>query len=315
MTKNSLLLKTDASYLNKLNGFINIDKPLNITSMDVIREIRRATNEKKVGHAGTLDPKASGVLPVAFGSYTRLLQYIVNEDKTYEAQIQLGVKTNTFDSEGVVVESLDSSNIDTNKIQQALPEFIGTYNQTPPIYSAKKINGKRLYEYARQKMDVEINSTLVTVNEIKIIDHHKSILNLSIECGKGFYVRSLANDLGLKLGCGAHLKKLRRTKSGSFDIDQSITLQNAIESIGSGRIDEIIYPLDQCLPHIKKITLTERMATDIKHGKSIPVPGIHNSVFENQTIIRAHNDTQELIALVTFEEETQEFKPYKVFLN
>ena len=298
-----------------VNGFINLDKPPGITSMDVVRQIKRATGLKKIGHGGTLDPMATGVIPIAIGAYTRLLEYVLDSDKAYTAEIQLGIRTDTFDADGIVLETNDPSNICINDIEQILPEFIGTFDQTPPLYSAKRVNGKRLYEYARQKIAVEISSTPVYVKEIQIESYDQSALILSIKCGKGFYVRSLANDLGFRLGCGAYLKSLRRTTSGSFSADRAIPLSDALAAIKSGNLESTILTLDECLHHIPKIHLTEKLIKYIKTGRPVTIAETPVQTSEDKSILRAYDNLGEFIAIVKFDRENMELKPYKVFLN
>ena len=308
-------MKTNSTADKSVNGFINLDKPPGVTSMDVVRQIRRAAGLKKVGHGGTLDPMATGVIPIAIGAYTRLLEYVLDGDKAYKAEIQLGIKTDTFDADGIVIETNDPSNVHINTIEQILSEFTGTFRQTPPLYSAKRVNGKRLYEYARQQIAVEISSNPVSVKEIKIESFDQSTLILSIKCGKGFYVRSLANDLGIRLGCGAYLKSLRRTISGSFSADKSIPLSDALAIIKSGNLENTISNLDECLPHIPKIHLTERLIKYIQTGRPVTIDETSVQTSEDKSILRVYDDLGEFIAIVKFDQETLELKPYKVFLN
>ena len=298
-----------------VNGFINIDKPPDITSMDVLRQIRRTSGIKKIGHGGTLDPMATGVIPVAIGAYTRLLEYVLNGDKAYTAEIQLGAKTDTFDADGTIIERNDPSNVCVDHIEQVLSEFTGTYDQTPPLYSAKKVNGKRLYDYARQQIPVKINSNQVSVKEVTIKKFDQATVTLSLKCSKGFYVRSLANDLGLKLGCGAYLKSLIRTTSGSFTANNSIPLSDALSIIKTGRIEDILMTLDECLPHIPKIHLTETSINYIKTGRPVLVNESDIQSFKHQSIWRAYNNLGEFTAIVKFDLENLKLTPYKVFSN
>ena len=258
---------------------------------------------------------ATGVIPVAIGSYTRLLEYVINGDKAYTAEIQLGAITDTFDADGTVIERRDPSNVGIDHIEQVLLEFTGTYNQTPPLYSAKKINGKRLYDYARQQIPVKINSNQVFVKEIKIQKFDQATVTLSLKCSKGFYVRSLANDVGLKLGCGAYLKSLIRTTSGSFTANNSVPLSDALSIINSGGLEDIILALDECLPHIPKIHLADTSIKYIKTGRAVLVSEVDVQLCKDQSIWRAYNDLGEFTAIVKFDSENLEFIPYKVFSN
>ena len=204
--------------MSHINGIINIDKPSGITSMDVVRKIRSASGVKKVGHGGTLDPISTGVIPVAIGKATRLLEYFLMSNKSYIARIHFGKTTDTFDSEGEIISTKVDPPLDINVIEKTMNSFRGEIEQTQPPFSAIKKNGRRLYELARRGIDTYIEPRNVTVNEIKIINYEPPILDLFIRCGKGFYVRSLANDLGKILGCGGYLNDLKRTSLGNFEI-------------------------------------------------------------------------------------------------
>ena len=306
-------MKIDITDNEVINGIINIDKPSGITSMDVVRQIRQATQQKRVGHGGTLDPMATGVIAIAIGSYTRLLEYILNGDKSYEATIELGIKTDTYDGDGVIVETKNSSEILMHHIEKKLPEFTGTFNQTPPLYSAKKIKGKRLYEYARKQIAVKVNSSSVSVKLLKILSFDSPILTLSIMCGKGFYVRSLANDLGIRLGCGDYLKNLKRTASGAFNTANSISLTDALKKISSGALKEILVPPDQCLSHFPKIILNGTLSKHVKNGRPISTNDAPIQTVENQQLFRAYNNSGEFIAIVKFDQGNLELRPNKVF--
>lgn len=223
-------------------GFLNVYKPKGKTSHDVVAILRRVTKIKQIGHTGTLDPFAEGVLPICIGKATRLIEYL-KDDKAYVATVQFGASTSTYDIEGDVVKTSDK-NIELSDIEPALDKFRGEIEQLPPIYSAIKVNGKKLYEYARKGEEVEIKPRKVTINELKIVgfDPEKRQLELYVDCSKGTYIRSIANDLGEVLGVFGHLVKLIRVKAGSFLIDKAIKL----EELESKEIvqSNLIYPLE-----------------------------------------------------------------------
>lgn len=222
-------------------GFLNVYKPQGKTSHDVVAVLRRVTKVKQIGHTGTLDPFAEGVLPVCIGKATRLIDYL-KDDKAYIATVQFGKSTATYDTEGEVVKVSDKK-ADLSAIEKALDAFRGEIEQLPPIYSAIKVNGKKLYEYARKGEDVEIKPRKVTINDLRIVnfDYEKQQLELYIDCSKGTYIRSVANDLGEILGCWGYLIKLVRVKAGNFTIENSIKLEDLAtkERVESN----LIYPL------------------------------------------------------------------------
>lgn len=209
-----------------LFGFLNVYKPSGMTSHDVVARIRKVTGIKQVGHTGTLDPFATGVLPICIGKATKLIEYMV-DDKEYIATVQFGKNTDTYDREGEVVETFEKS-ITKEELQDALKSFEGEISQFPPKYSAIKINGKKLYEYARSGQEVEIKPRKVFIEKIQLIDFDKNnqCAKILVACSKGTYIRSIAYDLGEKLGCGAYLSALERTKAGCFSLTSAIVLED-----------------------------------------------------------------------------------------
>ena len=224
-------------------GFLNVYKPKGKTSHDVVAILRRVTKIKQIGHTGTLDPFAEGVLPICIGKATRLIEYL-NDDKAYIGTVQLGKSTTTYDLEGETVDVSDKTP-DIEEIENELNNFRGDIEQLPPIYSAIKVNGKKLYEYARKGEEVEIKPRSVNINELKILnyDQENRILELYIKCSKGTYIRSIAHDLGKNLGCFGHLIKLVRVKAGDFEVENSIKLEDLtdIETVQK----HLIYPLEK----------------------------------------------------------------------
>lgn len=206
-----------------MHGILLIDKPEGITSHDVVRQIRRIYSTRKVGHAGTLDPLATGVLVVAVGDGTKILQFLFCDDKRYRASLQLGVTTDTYDAQGQVQLILNVPVLTDAHLEMACDEFRGTFSQLPPMYSALKRNGIPLYKLARQGETVDREERQITVSKLRIVHFQPPELILEVDCSKGTYIRSLASDLGERLGCGAHLKALRRLRSGRFSIDHCYT--------------------------------------------------------------------------------------------
>lgn len=295
-----------------MNGIINIDKPSGITSMDVVRKIRRATGVKKVGHGGTLDPLASGVIPVAIGRATRILEYILMSDKNYVAQIYLGKSTDTFDSEGEIIDTKGNPPLHTRDIEKAVNTFRGEIEQTPPPFSAIKKNGKRLYELARKGLDTHVDPRKVIVNELKIIEYKVPILELFVRCGKGFYIRTLANDLGKTLHCGGYLKNLRRTSVAKFKISEAVPLADALTTIENDRASDIVQPIEICIDNFKRIDLSSEETTMIKNGQRIPCTD--TSAIPKGSLASAFSTKGEFAAIIRFEDRSREWKPMKVFI-
>ncbi len=219
-------------------GFLNVYKPVGMTSHDVVSKLRKLTNIKQIGHTGTLDPFAEGVLPVCIGKATRLIEFL-EDDKEYLATVQFGVSTTTYDREGEVIYTSDKKLV-SEDVKNALKAFEGEISQLPPIYSAIKVKGKKLYEYARRGQEVEIKPRKVTIEniELKSFDEKLQQAEILIKCSKGTYIRSIANDLGQKLECGAHLIKLVRTQAGRFRIENSVNLE------GLDIVNNLINPVD-----------------------------------------------------------------------
>jgi tRNA pseudouridine55 synthase len=246
-----------------LFGFLNIYKPEGMTSFDVVAVLRRITKIKQIGHTGTLDPMATGVLPICIGKATKLIEYLP-DDKEYTATIQFGSDTDTYDKEGQITK-IYNNKISKEQLIEVLKNFEGEIEQFPPIYSAIKVNGKKLYDYARKGETVEITPRKVFISKIQLdnFDEQNQQAQIKVACSKGTYIRSIAYDIGQKLNCGGHLIALERTKAGMFEVDTSINLENikAIEDI------ELVNPLD-VLPQ-PKYTLNEQEKEHIIHGMPI----------------------------------------------
>ena len=293
-------------------GIININKPIGITSMDVVREIKKSTGIKKIGHGGTLDPMASGVIPVAIGTSTRLLEYILNSDKSYLANIELGKRTDTYDSEGITVEESDPQGISLDEIVEVLRKFNGEMTQIPPMHSALKVQGKRLYELARSGQTVERPPRNVTIHEVCLKEFNPPTIVVYIRCSKGFYVRTFAEDIGQLLGCGAFLSSLNRVSSGPFKIEDSVTLERTVSIISEGKIQEIILDPGTCINGAQRIQLSDKNVKMVKHGRSIEAT---NDTFlkSDSTLAIAYDNQDRFIAVLRFNETLQEWHPEKVF--
>lgn len=250
-------------------GFINLHKPAGFTSHDCVAKLRKLLNTKKIGHGGTLDPAATGVLPVAVGKATRLLQFLP-APKAYRAKIRLGVTTTTDDLEGEVIQSVDRVNLDRSEIVSSLNSFVGTIEQVPPIYSAIKKNGKKLYELARKGEDIEIESRMITISKIELLNiYHDRFyeLEIDINCSPGTYIRAIARDLGKNLGVGGTLANLIRTQSCGMQLDNSVTFEE-IESQLQQKTFSLIEP-SLLLAHLDSVTLTYKDSAFFCQGQLI----------------------------------------------
>lgn len=283
-------------------GFLNVYKPKGKTSHDVVAILRRVTKIKQIGHTGTLDPFAEGVLPICIGKATRLIEYL-NDDKAYIGTVQLGKSTTTYDLEGETVDVSDKTP-DLEEIENELNNFRGDIEQLPPIYSAIKVNGKKLYEYARKGEEVEIKPRSVNISDLKILNYDKEnrILELYIKCSKGTYIRSIAHDLGKNLGCFGHLIKLVRVKAGDFEVENSIKLEDLadIETVQK----HLIYPLEKL--DYQTYELNTKELELVSHGMQI----FARTNLQNGAVILTNNN--KLIAVA--EMLNDKIKCSKVFI-
>ncbi len=283
-------------------GFLNVYKPKGKTSHDVVAILRRVTKIKQIGHTGTLDPFAEGILPICIGKATRLIEYL-KDDKAYIGTVQLGKSTTTYDLEGETVDVSDKTP-DLEEIENELNNFRGDIEQLPPIYSAIKVNGKKLYEYARKGEEVEIKPRSVNISDLKILNYDKEnrILELYIKCSKGTYIRSIAHDLGKNLGCFGHLIKLVRVKAGDFEVENSIKLEDLadIETVQK----HLIYPLEKL--DYQTYELNTKELELVSHGMQI----FARTNLQNGAVILTNNN--KLIAVA--EMLNDKIKCSKVFI-
>ncbi len=247
-------------------GVLNIDKPPGITSHDVVHRVRRLSGARRVGHAGTLDPLATGVLLLAVGRTTRLIEYLVGQQKMYLATVKLGQETNTFDAEGEVVAERPYRHITAAHLQDALPQFQGRIQQRPPLYSAIKQNGQPLYKLARQGKTPHIPTREVIIHQLELLDFEPPRANLRVVCGSGTYIRSLAHDLGRALGCGGHITALRRAAVGDFSVAQAVPLADLTAENWQAHL----MPMTTAVAHLPRLDLNQTDATDLRHGRAIP---------------------------------------------
>lgn len=248
-----------------MNGIIIIDKPLGRTSHDMVYEMRKVTGIKKIGHTGTLDPMATGVLPVCIGSATKMADMLTLSDKSYIAELVLGRTTDTQDADGKVLTECEV-NCSEEEIRCAVNSFVGEIEQVPPMYSAIKQNGKKLYELARQGIEVERKPRKVTINSIDILEISGERVKIDVSCSKGTYIRTLCEDIGKKLGVGAYMNTLRRTRTGQFTIEESHTLSEIKELKENGGIESIIIPADRMFAEYPAVMLNPKQVKSVTNG-------------------------------------------------
>lgn len=292
-------------------GFLNIDKPPGMTSHDVVAIVRKGIGDKKVkvGHAGTLDPMATGVLIVCVGHATRLSEYVMHQTKIYEATIHLGITTATYDAEGDVVAT-DQRSVDQTQIEAVLPQFRGEIEQVPPMYSAIKQGGKKLYELARQGKTVDRPPRSVTIHQLDLHNWNFPIFDLTVSCSAGTYIRSLAHDMGQAVEVGGHLSALRRTQSGYFTADEAVPLDDLRLSFTGQTWQNHLIPVENALMDIPRLDLDEEAVKIVQDGGFIP-----RDEDNKAPLLRAYTPNNQFIALMEPHPKYSHYwKPKKVFV-
>lgn len=285
-----------------LHGVLLIRKTAGMTSHDVVAQIRKIFQTKKVGHAGTLDPFATGLLLLCLGDATRIVQYLTDSEKTYRAVMKLGERTDTQDYTGKIIERRDVPALTTEDVEGMFARFTGEIAQVPPMYSARRVQGQRLYELARAGKEVEREARLVTIRELTLTSMTLPYLHLQVVCSKGTYIRALANDLGEAFGCGAHLTELERTQSGRFLLRDAMSLEElAAMRDDRERLRRCLLPIDAVLAEWPSVTLDEAAAGRIAHGAAVALPTEIGELLQPATNIRAHNQAGVLIAFARIE--------------
>jgi len=293
-----------------IDGIFNIDKPVGNTSFEIVNLVRRLSGQRHVGHAGTLDPRATGVLPICLGKATRITSFLTDAPKIYQAEIELGISTDTYDAEGRVTSQTDPSCVTREQVETALTPFLGSNLQTPPMYSALKHQGKRLYDLARAGIEVERKKRNIYIFRLELIEWQPPFFTIEVECGKGTYIRSLAHDLGQCLGCGSYLRSLVRRKSGLFDISDSLTTTQIESSFRHGYWRSLLYPMDIALQHWAVAIVSKEKEHQLRNGRSLALDERMNT---NKTVCRAYSTDGCLLALLRFCPESGLWQPEKVF--
>ncbi len=296
-----------------MDGFIVVNKPQGPTSHDVCQRLRYILGERKIGHTGTLDPMAEGALLMMVGRAARLSEYLVLDDKEYTAGIRFGLKTDTQDIWGEVLEETEPD-ISLHKLKEAIAFFTGKIQQTPPVYSAKRYQGKHLYEYARKGVEIDIPSREVEIYALELIEHYlPEQATLHIKCSKGTYIRTLCNDIGEKLGCGAVMDSLVRTQIGQFSLSDSYTIQQIEQAVENGVIEQLILPMDMPIKHFSRIDVQPESERIVISGN----PLIAKNLFKEypdiaiDSFVRIYLNDKLIAVGRKTDEDT--YKPNKVF--
>jgi tRNA pseudouridine55 synthase len=294
---------------NVVSGVLVIDKPVGMTSHDVVQVVRRGTGIRRAGHTGTLDPRASGVLVILIGPAVRLSEYVSASDKRYQATIRLGSSTDTFDAEGTITDSASIEDLTEERFNEVLQHFVGEIEQTPPPYSAVKVQGRKAYDMAREGEEFELEPRIINVYSLEVLEWAPPEVVIDVYCSSGTYVRSLANDLGKELGCGAHLVGLRRTKSGRFTLRDAIPLRRLQEAFDAGNWYRNLIPAAEALADWPMIELDADQVELVRHGHRIPAEA------GQKGLARGVSQQGDLVALLEIDPETQEWQPRKVFFQ
>lgn len=297
-----------------MNGIINVYKEKGYTSHDVVAKLRGILQMRKIGHTGTLDPEATGVLPVCVGKATKVCDLLTNKDKTYIAQVQLGITTDTYDMTGEILTE-QKAEISEEQIRTVISSFRGEINQIPPMYSAIKVNGKRLYELARQGKEVERKERKVTIYHLEITntDYEKQQFTMEVQCSKGTYIRSLCHDIGQALGYGATMKSLIRTHVGDFDLEHAYTLEEIESYVKAGKKDSLLLPIDAVFERYPRCEVTSEGMRYLKNGNVLRSEFCFCQGVKNQEYVRMYGTDGEFYAIYRFNRKRQQYQVVKMF--
>lgn len=298
---------------NAISGVLVVDKPVGMTSHDVVQAIRTGTGLRRAGHTGTLDPRASGVLVILVGPAVRLSEFVSASDKRYQAIIRLGSTTDTFDADGKLTHTSGPVEVTAEQFEKVLVTFIGEIEQTPPPYSAVKVQGRKAYELARAGEEVELAPRKITVHHLEVLEWAPPEVVIDVHCSSGTYVRSLANDLGIALGCGAYLVGLRRTKSGRFSLRDATPLRKLQEAFHDGNWYQYLIPAAEALAEWPAVELSPDEVENVRHGHRV-----HAAAGAAPGMVRGVSTQGELVALMdlaTAENGMSEWQPKKVFFS
>ena len=297
-----------------IHGIINVYKEKGFTSHDVVAKLRGIVGQKKIGHTGTLDPDATGVLPVCLGKATKLCDLLTDKNKTYEAVLLLGKTTDTQDITGEVLEEKSTEALTEEKVREAIEGFIGDYEQIPPMYSALKVNGKKLYELAREGKVIERKARPVKILDIQILEIDLPKVRMEVSCSKGTYIRTLCHDIGEKLGCGGCMESLIRTRVSTFRIEDAKTLDEIETLKQEGKLAELLVPIDAKFPSYPKITVKDDWKAFAKNGNPLDLKMLKEACGQDEeTQVRLYDESGKFIAIYQWKEK--KYHIVKMFFN
>lgn len=294
------------------SGIINVYKEKGFTSFDVVAKLRGILKTKKIGHTGTLDPDAEGVLPVCIGRATKVCDILTDKDKVYEAVMLLGVETDTQDTTGEILKKLPVEESES-VVKEEILSFVGEYAQIPPMYSALKVNGKKLYELAREGKTVERKARNVQIYSIEILEMDLPRVRMSVHCSKGTYIRTLCHDIGQKLGCGGCMEKLLRTKAGIFELADTLKLAEIDALAQEGLVEEKIISVDELFEDHSKVWTKQEYDVVVHNGNRMKMKMFQEKLPENTERLRVYDSKGEFIGIYEFCSERGDFKPVKMF--
>ena len=299
-----------------INGILNIYKEKGYTSHDVVAKLRGITKQKKIGHTGTLDPDAEGVLPVCLGRATKVCDLLSDKDKVYEAELLLGISTDTQDISGKILEQKSADLLTEEQVLECILSFIGEYQQLPPMYSALKVNGKKLYELARDGIEVERKRRKVTIFEIQILEVNLPVVRMRVHCSKGTYIRTLCNDIGEKLGVGGCMQLLLRTKVSCFELKESLTLKQVETFVQNGELEQVLMPVDRLFQEKQEIVVKPEFESLVLNGNPISKKAVEKAgIYEDQESVRVYDKKGRFVGIFEYRAGKQEFRVKKMFLT
>ncbi len=297
-----------------IHGIINVYKEKGYTSHDVVAKLRGIAGQKKIGHTGTLDPDAEGVLPVCLGKATKVCELLTDKDKTYRAVLFLGQTTDTQDASGMVLETSDISNLNESQVTEAVQSFVGEYAQIPPMYSALKVDGKKLYELAREGKTVERKARNVKIHSIKILRVDLPRVEMEVSCSKGTYIRTLCHDIGEKLGVGGCMESLLRVRVGRFVLADSLRLSEIQKAKEDGNLEKILQPIDSVFEQYRAVRIRSDQEKRLQNGNSFrKTDRLQN--YDDQEMVRVYDSNGHFAAVYRYVEKDHEFRIVKMFLQ
>ena len=294
------------------SGIINVYKEKGFTSFDVVAKLRGILRTKKIGHTGTLDPDAEGVLPVCIGRATKVCDILTDKDKVYEAVMLLGVETDTQDTSGEILKELPVESSE-DAVREAILSFVGEYAQVPPMYSALKVNGKKLYELAREGKTVERKARNVQIFSIEILEMDLPRVRMSVHCSKGTYIRTLCHDIGGMLGCGGCMEKLLRTKVGVFELADTLKLSEIDQLAKEGLVEEKIISVDELFDDYVKVWMKKEFDVVVHNGNRIQKRMFEQKLDSNAERLRVYDSENTFIGIFEYSKERNDYKPVKMF--